>query len=314
MTNWNDFLTAQAALGDPNLPAAELAAIAAAQPGLWPRVASHPAVYPDLLAWLRAQGAATGPSAGPATLPAAAQAWPSVERQPYQAAQYGQVQSAQTQSGQYGEGRYQQAQYGQSAAAPIPSAPTATLTPAKRKRAVLIAVAAAVVVVGVVVAVVVASTRKNTDASPKAPVQTEQSQTPAESPAPRESQPPSESATPDESQSPEEEDSEQADGLNPDGKSGSISLVTDREPVQYDAGETPFKGTADFSGVDEVEVGFILAADGKSLHDVTIRIAGADAWSSTGISSMTTWAGSSFDVVDGKATVEWGGATAITAS
>jgi hypothetical protein len=37
-------------------------------------------------------------------------------------------------------------------------------------------------------------------------------------------------------------------GPNPDGKAGSIALVTDGDPVQYRAGETPFKGTASLGG------------------------------------------------------------------
>lgn len=56
MTDWSNSDYARAALADPRLPDFELAAIAAAQPSLWPQVALHPAAYPDLLAWLAEQG------------------------------------------------------------------------------------------------------------------------------------------------------------------------------------------------------------------------------------------------------------------
>lgn len=61
MVDWSNPDYARAALADPRLPAAELAAIAAVQPGLWPQVATHPAAYPDLLAWLAAQGVPVPP-------------------------------------------------------------------------------------------------------------------------------------------------------------------------------------------------------------------------------------------------------------
>ena len=61
MVDWSNPDYARSALADPRLPAAELAAIAAVQPGLWPQVAAHPAAYPDLLAWLAAQGVPVPP-------------------------------------------------------------------------------------------------------------------------------------------------------------------------------------------------------------------------------------------------------------
>ncbi|MDR0627078.1 MAG: hypothetical protein LBG11_07445 [Bifidobacteriaceae bacterium] len=62
MSDWTDYNQAAAALANPALPAGELAAIAAAQPGLSWQVAAHPAVYPDLLRWLEAQGRLTQPA------------------------------------------------------------------------------------------------------------------------------------------------------------------------------------------------------------------------------------------------------------
>ena len=52
MTDYADAVQAASALNDPHLPAADLQAIAAAQPGLHAAVAAHPAAYPDLLTWL----------------------------------------------------------------------------------------------------------------------------------------------------------------------------------------------------------------------------------------------------------------------
>jgi hypothetical protein len=55
---------------------------------------------------------------------------------------------------------------------------------------------------------------------------------------------------------------------------GSIELVTGADPVTYEAGEIPFTGTADLTGVDWAEVGFILSADGASIHSVTLLLDG----------------------------------------
>ncbi|MDR1512292.1 MAG: hypothetical protein LBS56_02245, partial [Propionibacteriaceae bacterium] len=52
MTDWKDIADAQAALDDPNLPAADLAAIVKAHKSLRAQAAVHPSAYPDLLDWL----------------------------------------------------------------------------------------------------------------------------------------------------------------------------------------------------------------------------------------------------------------------
>ena len=84
--DYTDRSVAEAALGDPSTSAAALQQIAYRHPGLRPRVAVHPAVYPDLLAWLHdlhdpavdAALAASSPPPSPTatqpTLPAAAPA------------------------------------------------------------------------------------------------------------------------------------------------------------------------------------------------------------------------------------------------
>lgn len=41
---------------DPTTSAADLQALAAAEPELWPQIAAHPNVYPDLIAWMRDNG------------------------------------------------------------------------------------------------------------------------------------------------------------------------------------------------------------------------------------------------------------------
>ena len=56
MTDFSDWGTAARAVTDPSTSAADLAAIAQAQPGLRAQVAAHPNAYPGLLQWLVAQG------------------------------------------------------------------------------------------------------------------------------------------------------------------------------------------------------------------------------------------------------------------
>ncbi|MDR2379560.1 MAG: hypothetical protein LBE08_00020 [Bifidobacteriaceae bacterium] len=50
--------------------------------------------------------------------------------------------------------------------------------------------------------------------------------------------------------------------------------MTRADPVTYEAGEIPFTGTVDLTGVDRAEVGFILSADGASIHSVTLLLEG----------------------------------------
>jgi len=56
MADWSDVAAATRAVVDPATSAADLAAIAGAQRGLWVQIASHPNAYPALLEWLSAQG------------------------------------------------------------------------------------------------------------------------------------------------------------------------------------------------------------------------------------------------------------------
>jgi len=56
MTDFSDWGTAARAVTDPSTSAADLAAIAQAQPGLRAQIAAHPNAYPGLLQWLAAQG------------------------------------------------------------------------------------------------------------------------------------------------------------------------------------------------------------------------------------------------------------------
>jgi hypothetical protein len=53
---WDDWAAASRAVADPGTPASDLAAIAAAQPGLRAQIAAHPAAYPGLLDWLAETG------------------------------------------------------------------------------------------------------------------------------------------------------------------------------------------------------------------------------------------------------------------
>jgi hypothetical protein len=276
MSDWNDFLTAQAALGDPNLAATDLAAIAAAQPGLWPQVAAHPAAYPDLLEWLRSQGLAVGSQAERAA--SAELSEPSARQpSPFAGAQYGQTAEARD-SG---------------------SSPSA-----RRRRPVLIAVAAAAVVAVVAVVIVVASALGDRDAGPESSAPTGQPETPVEPEAPA-SQPPSASSSPSASAPPSDQASAPPEGPNPDGKAGSIVLVEDRDPVEYAAGETPFQGSADLPRAEGAQVGFILSADGQSLHDVSIRVVDSSL-EAYGMDSLSMWTGQSFDIIDGKVLAEVG--------
>jgi len=56
MADWSDVMAATQAVVDPSTSAADLAAIASAQRGLWVQIANHPNAYPALLEWLSAQG------------------------------------------------------------------------------------------------------------------------------------------------------------------------------------------------------------------------------------------------------------------
>ncbi|MDR1790848.1 MAG: hypothetical protein LBR20_04205 [Propionibacteriaceae bacterium] len=56
MADYTDFGQAQAALNNPSTPAADLAQIAQAQPGLRAQIAAHPAAYDGLLDWLNSLG------------------------------------------------------------------------------------------------------------------------------------------------------------------------------------------------------------------------------------------------------------------
>jgi hypothetical protein len=56
VTDWTDRSAAQAGLANPDLPPADLAAIAQKHKALRVRVAAHPAAYPDLLDWLDRRG------------------------------------------------------------------------------------------------------------------------------------------------------------------------------------------------------------------------------------------------------------------
>jgi len=73
MTDFSDLLTATKAAADPSTSAADLAQIAQAQPRLWPDIAAHPNAYPDLLAWLDANGDEATKTAVADPVPAVAQ-------------------------------------------------------------------------------------------------------------------------------------------------------------------------------------------------------------------------------------------------
>jgi len=73
MTDFSDFAEAARAVVDPTTSPTDLAAIAEAQPGLWAQVASHPAAYPELLAWLDSVGDTTVKAAIAAHHPSAYQ-------------------------------------------------------------------------------------------------------------------------------------------------------------------------------------------------------------------------------------------------
>ncbi|MCL2489535.1 MAG: DsbA family protein [Propionibacteriaceae bacterium] len=71
MENLADLFAATQAVLNPATSGADLAQIAQAQPSLWPQVASHPNVYPELLTWLDANGDAATKQAVAARRPAA---------------------------------------------------------------------------------------------------------------------------------------------------------------------------------------------------------------------------------------------------
>ncbi|MDR2380151.1 MAG: hypothetical protein LBE08_03085 [Bifidobacteriaceae bacterium] len=287
--NWNDPTRANAGLDNPHLPAAELMAIAAAQPGLWPRVARHPAAYPDLLVWMRAQGFAdappypgpTQPPAGPGAslTPAPAPTEPSPGRHAW--------------------------------AVPSPAAsskPTAPFEPPPQAGApgdwparpdgrrgqtgLAVGIAAAVIalVVGGGAGLWVLTHGDNQTGRDQTGAAAA-SQSAAETPTERGGD---ESATP---PSPTGKASEPSTSSG--GSGGSVSLVTDADPITYQAGETPFTGMADLAGGSTVEVGFVLSADGGSLHDLSFRIQGG-ALEGLGYNAFISWnGGTSYDVSSG---------------
>lgn len=178
MADWSNYEYARAALNDPRLPAAELGAMAAAQPALWPQIAAHPAAYPDLLGWLEARGVQLPPRPPapqhPAQSPHPAQQFvgqpqhpgqPQYPGQAFAGPQYaGQPQPDQPQRpgqpqhpGQQYAGQPQRPespsgqQFGAYPTAGYPAAPqgqTPASAPGKRNRMVLIIVAAVLVLGG----------------------------------------------------------------------------------------------------------------------------------------------------------------------
>ncbi|MDR2564764.1 MAG: hypothetical protein LBC97_01645 [Bifidobacteriaceae bacterium] len=320
MSDWTNFDQASAALNDPNLPPAELAAIAAAQAGLRPRVAAHPNVYPDLVAWLRDQGVTAAQS-----FQAPAPSWPQqqphqTEPQPQQTPQrqpYAPQQPASPQR----DWRQEEANAPQAWAQPAPAAPQPPEHPGavggpgpwgqppaaskpKRKRWVVpVAVGAAAIVLGAGAAGIVALTRDDpepgADRQTQAPSPKTSKATPSKTPDGKGSESPaaSGSASPSASQA----ESASADPGGP----RSIQLVDDGDQVWYDTGETPYTGVALLETVDYAELGFILSADRKSLHDLTIRLVGGDL-RDLSISSMTRSTTQEFDIVDGKVTCDIG--------
>ncbi|MDR0592230.1 MAG: hypothetical protein LBG60_03005 [Bifidobacteriaceae bacterium] len=301
MNNWNDFNQASSALADPNLPPADLAAIAGAQPRLWPQVAWHPSVYPDLLVWLRDRGVPV--PAGPPP----AQAPPQTQFQtPFPGLAPGQPQrltAVQPPTPVQGVPPARTLPH-PSAPPAIPGAwapaiPAPRRQPRRNGRAVAVIAAAAAVVVGAVV--VGALTLGGGDSDPKA-----DREAAAKSPSAQTA----DSRSARESEANEANEANEASGAPapPDGGEsvapatapGLVSLVTGADKTSYLAGETPFRGTAELSGVDDVEVGFIVSADGQSIHDVTVRLAD-DLFHDFGFDSMIQVRMQDFEITDGRA-------------
>jgi hypothetical protein len=302
MSDWTNFDQANAALNDPNLPPAELAAIAAAQAGLRPRVAAHPSVYPDLLAWLADQGVTPPPPQ------AAAPSWQQQQQQQPQQPAYPGQQEAWGQQAAPPPGAWAQPAPATPQPAGQPAAPVGPGTwgeppkPKRKRWVVPVAVAAAAIVLGAGAAGIVALTRDDQDAG--ADRQTQAPKEPKESQAKTPGGQDSESPAGDESETPGPDESESAQG-DP-GSRRSIQLVEDGDEVWYDPGETPYTGVALLDSVDFAELGFILSEDGKSLHDLTIRLAGGELTRDLSITSMTRSTTQEFDIVDGKVTCDVG--------
>jgi hypothetical protein len=90
------------------------------------------------------------------------------------------------------------------------------------------------------------------------------------------------------------------------GQGGSISLTTGADPVTYAAGETPFQGTAEMSGVDSTQVGFIMAADGASIRQITLRFEGGKLPTEFNFTALTHSYSADYDITDGEVTADLG--------
>jgi hypothetical protein len=84
------------------------------------------------------------------------------------------------------------------------------------------------------------------------------------------------------------------------GQGRSISLTSGADPVTYAAGERPFQGAAEMSGVDSAEVGFFLAADGSSIRQITLGFQGGRLGTEFGITGLTQSFSAIHDLKGGK--------------
>ncbi|MDR1634732.1 MAG: hypothetical protein LBS27_07420 [Bifidobacteriaceae bacterium] len=79
-----------------------------------------------------------------------------------------------------------------------------------------------------------------------------------------------------------------------------IALVRNGSRVSLDDGETPYRGSVTLDGEVQAEVGFVLSADGKTLHHVSTRLEGGVLRREYGLGWTTHTDATRFDIIDGK--------------
>jgi len=82
-----------------------------------------------------------------------------------------------------------------------------------------------------------------------------------------------------------------------------VAVVPSQTPVPIAPGETLYSGTANMGSDYQVDVGFILSADGTSIHDVTVAVSGGQLQAQYGFSRISDTSSQSYDIGHSTATV-----------
>jgi len=180
-------------------------------------------------------------------------------------------------------------------AATLPAMPPAPAKPRKRHTGLIIGIAAAVVVIVAGVLVITLLTNQTPASWQPSRVRTVP---PGQAPQPGV---PSVPAATDEPQS--EAPTAPAPAPSLAGQD-QVPVVPGETPVAIAPGEMLFSGPANMGSDYSVNVGFILSADGTSIHNVTVSVTGGDLQSKYGFSKITQTTTQPFDISSGAVDVQ----------